>query len=102
MTRSLWKGPFSDIRESSLPFFGVQTPPATGEKGVRVKVWSRRSMISPSYVDRKVLVYNGKTFVRLTILEEMVGRKFGEFALTRKKPKHKINKKKQVARKKKR
>ena len=48
------------------------------------KIWSRRSSISPEFVDCSVRIYNGKTSVRCKITEGKVGHKFGEFASTRK------------------
>ena len=77
MTRSLWKGPFSEIKI----------------KNTITKVWSRRSVILPYYLNKNFLIYNGKIFIPLTISEEMIGHKFGEFATTRRKPIHKVKKK---------
>jgi small subunit ribosomal protein S19 len=77
MTRSLWKGPFSEIKT----------------KNTKTKVWSRRSVILPYYLNKNFLVYNGIIFIPLTVSEEMIGHKFGEFSTTRKKPIHKIKKK---------
>ncbi len=77
MARALWKGPFSEIKI----------------KKTKTKVWSRRSVILPYYLNRIFLVYNGKVFIPLTISEEMIGHKFGEFSTTRRKPIHKIKKK---------
>nr|XP_016452468.1 PREDICTED: ribosomal protein S19, mitochondrial-like [Nicotiana tabacum] len=48
------------------------------------KIWSRRSSISPEFVDCSVRINNGKTPVRCKITEGKVGHKFGEFASTRK------------------
>jgi ribosomal protein S19 len=48
------------------------------------KIWSRRSSISPEFVDCFVRIYNGKTPVRCKITEGKVGHKFGEFAFTQK------------------
>jgi small subunit ribosomal protein S19 len=48
------------------------------------RIWSRRSSISPEFVDCSVRIYNGKTPVRCKITEGKVGHKFGEFASTRK------------------
>lgn len=81
MTRSLYKGPFLDIAIW---------------KNLQKNIWSRRSVILPQFVDKTVNIHNGKQFIRLKIHEEMIGHKFGEFALTRKKPKHptKVGKKK--------
>lgn len=74
MTRSLWKGPFCEIKEHSQ------------------KIWSRRSVIIPEFIDKTVLIHNGKNFLSLKITEDMVGHKFGEFATTRRKPQHKKKK----------
>jgi small subunit ribosomal protein S19 len=82
MTRSIWKGPFSEV---------------TTHEGQQTYVWSRRSMILPAYVGSLFGVHNGKGWVSVHVSEEMIGHKFGEFALTRKKPTHKTNKKKQLA-----
>lgn len=71
MTRSLWKGPFSEILDQNQ------------------KIWSRRSVILPPLVGKKVQIHNGKSFLTLQVGEEMVGHKFGEFASTRKKAFHK-------------
>jgi small subunit ribosomal protein S19 len=77
MTRSIWKGPFVD--------FNVFHKPLT----VRTRIWSRRSTVLPQFVGQKVQIHNGKTFVSLQITEDMVGHKFGEFAMTRKRAVHK-------------
>ncbi len=53
-------------------------------------------MVLPHFVGKNFLIYNGKIFVPLKVSEEMIGHKFGEFATTRKKPVHKLNKKKQL------
>jgi small subunit ribosomal protein S19 len=76
MTRSLWKGPFCEIREK------------------QEKIWSRRSVILPKLVGKQYFIYNGKIFISLKVTEDMVGHKFGEFASTRKKTFHKIKGKK--------
>ena len=47
------------------------------------KIWSRRSSISPEFVDCSVRIYNGKTPVRCKITEGKVGHKFGDFPLDR-------------------
>lgn len=77
MTRSLWKGPFVD---NTL----LQTPMRAS-----VLIWSRRSTVLPQFVHQKVLIHNGKRFVPLHITEDMVGHKFGEFAMTRARAVHK-------------
>lgn len=78
MARSAWKGPFIDGY--------VLKKAVEAEKGARHKViniWSRRSTIFPQFVGLTFGVYNGKKHVPVTVNEEMVGRKFGEFSPTR-------------------
>ena len=48
-----------------------------------IKTWSRKSTIIPDFVGFSFLIYNGKKFIPLTVSEDMVGHKFGEFAPTR-------------------
>ena len=48
-----------------------------------IKTWSRKSTILPDFVGISFLIYNGKKFIPITISEDMVGHKFGEFAPTR-------------------
>lgn len=79
MARSLKKGPF--VEESLLN--KVQKLNQDNKKTV-IKTWSRRSTIFPDFVGHTIAVHNGKDFIPVYITEEMVGRKLGEFALTRK------------------
>jgi small subunit ribosomal protein S19 len=48
-----------------------------------IKTWSRRSTILPQFVGLTFNVYNGRKFVPVSVNEEMVGMKLGEFAPTR-------------------
>jgi small subunit ribosomal protein S19 len=48
-----------------------------------IRIWSRRSTILPQFVGLTFGVYNGQKHVPVTVNEEMVGHKFGEFAPTR-------------------
>ena len=48
-----------------------------------IKTWSRNSTIIPDFVGHSFMIHNGKTFIPITISEEMVGHKLGEFAPTR-------------------
>ena len=65
-----------------------------------VEVWSRSFMVLPEHIGKDVKIYNGKNWVFRKVVEEMVGHKYGEFYFTKKKTIHKINKVKQVTRKK--
>ena len=53
-----------------------------------IKTWSRDSEIAPEMVGFTFGIHNGKNFVDVTIREEMVGHRLGEFAPTRKFVKH--------------
>lgn len=52
------------------------------------KTWSRDSEISPDMVGVTIGVHNGKQFIPVSIKEDMVGHRLGEFSLTRKFTKH--------------
>ena len=48
-----------------------------------IKTWSRGSTIVPEFVGLKFEIHNGKKFIPITISDEMVGHKLGEFVPTR-------------------
>ena len=78
MARSVWKGPFVD----SYLLKKAEAAHASSRNDV-IKIWSRRSTILPQFVGLTFGVYNGKKFVPVSVSEDMVGHKFGEFAPTR-------------------
>ena len=78
MSRSLKKGPFIDEKLA----LKVEKQKEAGSHEP-IKTWSRRSTISPDFVNHTFLVHNGKTFIKVFIVEDMVGHKLGEFAPTR-------------------
>ena len=78
MSRSVWKGPF--VEESLLKKIDKQKTNPTKKP---IKTWSRKSTIIPDFVGISFLIYNGKKFIPITISEDMVGHKLGEFAPTR-------------------
>ncbi len=49
-----------------------------------IKTWSRRSMITPDFVNLTIAVHNGKAHIPVLVTENMVGHRLGEFAPTRK------------------
>lgn len=53
-----------------------------------IRTQSREIVILPLMVGRKISVHDGRSFVDLTIIPEMIGHQIGEFALTRKEVKH--------------
>lgn len=113
MTRSVWKGPFVDVnvikrfdeivgiafgkfkahyrfenayfgkkflKPYAIEIFDIAKRISEEEP---IEVWSRRSFISPEFLGFCFLVYNGHVYKRLVVKEDMVGRKFGEFAVSK-------------------
>ena len=78
MSRAVWKGPF--VEESLIKKVEKQKN-ETNKKPI--KTWSRKSTIIPDFIGISFLIYNGKKFIPITISEDMVGHKLGEFAPTR-------------------
>lgn len=82
MPRSLKKGPFVDPK--LMKKVGKLR---AGDKTV-IKTWARASTITPEMVGFTFGVHNGREFVQVRIVENMVGHKLGEFSLTRKFVRH--------------
>lgn len=82
MSRSLKKGPYVDPR--------LLEKIAKVKKGdkMAIKTWARRSTISPEMVGFTFGVHNGKDFIPVSVLEDMVGHKLGEFSPTTKFGRH--------------
>jgi small subunit ribosomal protein S19 len=57
-------------------------------KGKPIRTHLRDIVIVPEMVGLMIYVYNGKDFVVVKIVGEMIGHRLGEFALTRKQIKH--------------
>ncbi len=78
MARSIWKGPFVELsllKKAEVAQESTKRQP--------IKTWSRRSTILPQFVGLVFGVYNGQKHVPVSVNEEMVGHKFGEFSPTR-------------------
>ena len=88
MARSVWKGPFID----GFLLRKAEKSRSSGRNEV-IKIWSRRSTILPQFVGLTFGVHNGQKHVPVTIREDMVGMKLGEFAPTRYFPGHAADKK---------
>lgn len=74
LSRSAWKGPHIvplPIREAI-------------SKGTPIRTNARAATILPQFVGLKFQVHNGKEYVAFEVVEDMVGRKLGEFVPTRK------------------
>ena len=78
MARAVWKGPF--VEENLMKKVDKYK---TDPKKIPIKTWSRKSTILPDFVGVSFLIYNGKKFIPITVSEDMVGHKLGEFAPTR-------------------
>jgi small subunit ribosomal protein S19 len=82
MSRSTKKGPWVDpnvLKKIAKLKQGDTTP---------VKTWSRACEISPEMVGFVFAVHNGKAFIEVSVTEDMVGHRLGEFSPTRKFIKH--------------
>ena len=78
MARSLRKGPFVD---EHLIKKVIKAQEINDRKPI--KTWSRRSVIVPEMIGLTIAVHNGRAHVPVTINENMIGHKLGEFAGTR-------------------
>jgi small subunit ribosomal protein S19 len=70
MSRSKIKGPYINIKSNE-------------NKKYALKIASRDSEILPEFVGQTFKVHNGKTFLELNVVDDMIGHKFGEFSFTR-------------------
>ncbi len=82
MSRSSKKGPYVDQK---LLKKVLKLKP--GDKTV-IKTWARACSITPEMVGFTLGVHNGKDFLPVRVVENMVGHKLGEFSLTRKFVRH--------------
>jgi small subunit ribosomal protein S19 len=57
-------------------------------KGKKIKTHKRNLVIIPEMIGMKIQIYNGQNFIPIEITGEMLGYRFGEFALTRARIKH--------------
>ncbi|MFH1979329.1 MAG: 30S ribosomal protein S19 [Patescibacteria group bacterium] len=82
MSRSLKKGPYVDPK--LLKKISTMKP----EDNVVIKTWSRASQISPEMIGFTFGVHNGRDFLEVNVVEDMVGHRLGEFSPTRKFVRH--------------
>ena len=95
MARSVWKGPFLDGY-----LLDKADKARTSGRNEIIKIWSRRSTILPQFVGLTFGVYNGQKFIPVSVSENMIGHKFGEFSPTRNFPGHAGDKKVEKGKKK--
>lgn len=80
MSRSLKKGPYVDPR--------VLKKVLVAKRGDTIKTWSRACVIAPEMVGLIFQVHNGRTFIHVSVSENMIGHRLGEFSPTRKFTRH--------------
>jgi small subunit ribosomal protein S19 len=78
MSRSIKKGPFVDAHLAKK----VEVAAEIRDRKP-IKTWSRRSTILPNFIGLTIAVHNGRQHVPVLIVENMIGHKLGEFAVTR-------------------
>jgi len=78
MSRSSKKGPYVDEKL----FKRVATLNERRAK-LPLKTWARACTIIPDFVGHTFEVHNGNKFIKVYVVEDMVGHKLGEFSPTR-------------------
>ena len=78
MSRSSKKGPYIDDRLMKKVMKQKETKDNTA-----IKTWSRACQIPPDFVGHKFAIHNGRKFIEVSITENMVGHRLGEFSITR-------------------
>lgn len=76
MSRSSKKGPYIDVKL-------IKKTQNSKASGTPIKTYARASQIAPEFVGHHYAVHNGRKFIEVYVTEDMVGHRFGEFALTR-------------------
>jgi ribosomal protein S19 len=75
MSRSKWKGPYTNT--GYLDNSNKQKPHSN------IIIANRNSEIIPKFIGQTFQVHNGKSYTEITVTEDMVNHKFGEFIFTR-------------------
>ena len=82
MSRSLKKGPYIDEK-----LLKKVSKLKRGDSKV-IKTWARAATIVPEMIGFIFGVHNGRQHIEVTITEDMIGHKLGEFSPTRKFVRH--------------
>ena len=97
MPRSQWKPSHTKPLLSSQPlgsnFFrphglSAQKGQLQKEHTSEIYLVSRAACVDPSFLGKTVHIHTGKSYLKVTVNEAMLQRKFGEFALTRRLANH--------------
>ena len=78
MSRSTKKGPFVDLKLMKK----VTKARGAGDRKP-IRTWSRASTVLPQMVGLTMAIHDGRRFVPILIVENMIGHKLGEFVPTR-------------------
>ena len=101
--RSIWKGPF--INKVFIKILWKlelkNNDIIKSTESLPKKIWSRNSLILPSFIGFFFSIYNGIAFKEKEITEFMIGDKFGQYFRTRKRNLNRWKKKKNKKKKKK-
>lgn len=92
-TREFAKHLGSDSRRSVLRHFEiieefVKKCRKRNTDGKPIRTHLRDLVIVPNMVDFTIFIHNGKEYVQIKLMPEMLGHRLGEFAATRKKVEH--------------
>jgi len=92
-TREFAKYLGADSRRSVLRHFEViekfvKKCRKRAEQGKPIRTHLRDLVIVPNMVDYTIFIHNGKEFVQIKMMPEMLGHRLGEFAQTRRKVEH--------------
>jgi small subunit ribosomal protein S19 len=58
------------------------------EQGKEIRTHLRHLVVVPKMINMKIGIHNGKEFINIQIINEMLGHRLGEFVQTRKKVEH--------------
>eukprot|EP00466_Bigelowiella_natans_P004186 jgi/Bigna1/86255/estExt_fgenesh1_pg.C_90126 len=93
-SRSAWKGPYFEIdllyaaRKAQEDLQALRRAGKAVIQKDAIRTQSRRSTIIPEFVGLRFEIHNGKDYKPITITEDMIGHKLGEFSPTRKRAIH--------------
>ena len=74
--KSSVKGRGARLKIRRLPLFEL----LPGQKAPPIRTQARSATILPIFIGHKFQIHNGKSYTDITVTEDMVGRKLGEFA----------------------
>jgi small subunit ribosomal protein S19 len=80
MSRANWKGSYINSNFSQVKNFQKLKEINSSSNSL---VMNRNSKIVPKFIGLTFKIHNGKNYIDVTVLDKMVGHKFGEFCPTR-------------------